>query len=36
MESLNKFELDFDNIFNIKDYFIVDSKDEMKSLIEKS
>jgi plasmid maintenance system killer protein len=34
MESLNKFEQDFDNIFNIKDYFIVESKDEMKSLID--
>ena len=34
MENLNKFEQDFDNIFNIKDYFIVESKDEMKSLID--
>ena len=34
MESLNKFEQDFDNIFNIKDYFIVDNKDEMKNLID--
>ena len=34
MESLNKFEQDFDNIFNIKDYFIIDNKDEMKNLID--
>ena len=34
MENLNKFEQDFDNIFNIKDYFIIDNKDEMKNLID--
>ncbi len=34
MENLNKFMIDLDNIFFIRDYFIVDNKSEMKSLIE--
>ena len=33
-ENLNKFMIDLDNIFFIRDYFIVDNKSEMKSLIE--